>query len=90
MLYFWQMDYIQLLGLFAGGLAISSAMPQILKIIKTKKTGDLSLPMYIMLCIAVSLWVVYGFLVDQIAIIVTNGIFLGLNLVILYLKIRHG
>jgi len=82
--------FIQLLGLSAGGLVIIASLPQILKIVQTKSTKDISLPMYIIQIIGIILWVIFGFITQQMAVIITNGIFLILNLFILYLKLKHG
>lgn len=84
------MFFIQTLGLIAGGFVVFASLPQIVKIIKTKRTSDISLPMYIILNIGIFLWVVYGFLTQQVAIIITNVIFQLVNLIILFLKIKHG
>lgn len=81
---------VQTLGLIAGGIVIFSSLPQIFKIIKTKRTNDISLPMYIVLNIGTFLWIVYGFITQQLAIIITNAVFQILNLLILYLKIKYG
>ncbi len=81
---------IQYLGLLAGGLVIVASLPQILKILQTKKTTDISLPMYIIQNIGIILWVVFGILSHSPAVAITNGIFLVLTLTILYLKIKHG
>ncbi|MDD5415464.1 MAG: SemiSWEET transporter [Candidatus Daviesbacteria bacterium] len=78
------------LGLIAGGFVVFASLPQILKIIKTKRTTDISLPMYIALNIGTFLWLVYGFLTQQMALIITNVIFQIFNLTILFLKIKHG
>ena len=82
--------YIQILGLVAGAVVIIAALPQIIQIIRTKQTRDLSLPTYIFLNIGTFLWVVYGILTRQAAIIIPNAIFQIFNLTILYLKIKHG
>lgn len=81
---------IQFLGLLAGGLVIVASLPQIISIIKTKSTKDISLPMYIVLNIGVILWVLFGFLTHSIAVATTNGIYLIFTLIILFLKIKHG
>jgi len=84
------MDYVQILGLIAGGFVVFASLPQILKIIKTKRTNDISLPMYIALNIGTFLWLMYGLLTQQMALIITNVIFQIFNLSILFLKIKHG
>lgn len=84
------MDFVQVLGLIAGGFVVFASLPQILKILKTKRTSDISLPMYIALNIGTFLWIVYGLLTQQVAIIITNVVFQLFNLSILLLKIKHG
>ena len=84
------MSGIALLGLIAGGLTILSSLPQILHTIRSKKTSDISLPMYILLLAGICLWLIYGFITRQIAIIIPNGIYLVLNSIILVLKIKFG
>lgn len=81
---------VQTLGLIAGGFVVFASLPQIFKIIQTKRTSDISLPMYIILNIGIFLWTVYGFLTQQVPIIITNVIFQVVNLIILFLKIKHG
>ena len=82
--------YIQILGLVAGAFVVIASLPQIIKIIKTKQTRDLSLPMYVFLNIGTFLWVIYGILTRQAAIVIPNVIFQIFNFTILYLKIKHG
>ncbi len=84
------MDLVQVLGLIAGGFVVFASLPQILKIIRTKRTNDISLPMYVALNIGTFLWIGYGFFTQQMPIIVTNIIFQTFNLTILFLKIKHG
>ncbi len=81
---------VQTLGLIAGGFVVFASLPQIFKIIKTKRTNDISLPMYIALNIGTFLWLVYGFLTQQIPIIITNILIQFFNLIILFFKIKHG
>ncbi len=82
--------FIQILGLVAGGLVILASLPQILKILKTRQTNDISLPMYVIQNIGIFLWIIFGFLTHSFAIIITNAIFQVFTLTILYLKIKHG
>lgn len=84
------MTSTEILGLLAGGFVVFASLPQILKIINTKRTNDISLPMYIALNIGTFLWLVYGFITQQIPIIITNIVFQLFNLIILFFKIKHG
>ena len=81
---------IQFLGLLAGGLVIIASLPQILTIIKTKSTKDISLPMYILQNTGIILWVIFGLITHSLAVAITNGIYLIFTLTILFLKIKHG
>ncbi|HWY78905.1 MAG TPA: SemiSWEET transporter [Candidatus Sulfotelmatobacter sp.] len=84
------MDTIQLLGYTAGGFVVFASLPQIIKIMKSRRTADVSLPMYITLNIGIFLWIIYGFFTHQSAIIVTNIAFQIFNIIILFLKLKHG
>jgi len=72
-----------LVGILAGILTSSSLIPQLVKIIKTKKAEDISMPMLLILFVGVGLWVFYGVLGRDWPIIITNSVSLILNLVVL-------
>jgi len=80
---------IQLIGFIAGALVLVSFVPQVMKSWKTKKTGDLSLVMYVCMIAGLCLWLIYGILLRDMPII-ANGLTPLLALSILILKIRHG
>ena len=65
-------------------------VPQAIKVIRTKQTKDLSLPMYIILNIGLALWLTYGLLITDWPIILANTVTLIFALTILVLKIKHG
>ena len=81
---------IQILGYIAGAFVVLASLPQIIKIARSKKADDISLPMYVALNIGVFLWIIYGVYTNQPAIIITNVVFQFFNLMILALKIKHG
>ena len=83
------MDLTVGLGLLAGGLTTASFVPQVLKIWKTKSAEDVSLTMFVAFCIGVCLWLAYGFIKQDWAILVTNGVTLLLGLAILMMKIKY-
>ncbi len=84
------MSLITLLGLVAGLCTTLSFLPQAIKIIKTKETGDISLLMYIFLEFGLFLWLVYGILIKSFPLMLANGMALLLSSIILILKIRYG
>ncbi len=77
------------LGLLAGGLTTASFVPQVWKIWKTKSAKDVSLTMFVAFCVGVCLWLTYGFIKQDWAILVTNGVTLLLGLAILVMKIKY-
>ncbi len=80
----------EVLGLLAGALTTISFLPQLLRILKTKSTEDISLWMYLVFVSGVALWLVYGFLIDSIPVIAANSVTILLAGWILVKKIRPG
>jgi len=56
------MHYIEVIGLIAAFLTTTAFFPQVIKTVKTKSTGDLSLPMYTLMFTGTLSWLVYGLL----------------------------
>jgi MtN3 and saliva related transmembrane protein len=83
------MDTMTLIGLLAGTLTTVSFLPQLAKAWKTRSTGDLSLSMYAVFTLGVSLWLVYGMYLNSLPVIAANAITLLIALLILILKIRY-
>jgi len=77
------------LGLLAGGLTTVSFVPQVTKIWKTKSAEDVSLTMFVAFCVGVGLWLTYGVIKKDWAILLTNGVTLILGLAILVMKIKY-
>ena len=83
------MTLITVLGLLAASLTTISFLPQIIKIWKTQKTGDISFVMYIILVTGVFLWLIYGFLIKDLPLILANLVTLILVSSVLFLKIKY-
>ena len=77
------------IGIIAGILTTSSFLPQIFKAIKTRSAQDLSLWMIGLFITGIGLWLVYGILVNSIAIIGANIITLLFWIILLYLRLRY-
>jgi MtN3 and saliva related transmembrane protein len=80
---------ITLLGVIAGLLTSSSFVPQAYKVIKTKRTQDISLPMYSLCALGVFFWILYGLLMNDIAIVFTNIVTFIPSLIILILTFKY-
>ena len=63
--------------------------PQFIQAWRSKSVKDVSLAMYIIFCLGISLWLIYGFLVNSLPVILANVVTLSMAAAILYLKIRY-
>lgn len=83
-------DAIEVLGLVAAVLTTSGFLPQIIKTWKTKDVSSLSLPMYLVLCTGMVLWLIYGVLTNSFALVAANTVSSSLTflLVVFILKYR--
>ena len=77
------------IGLAAGILTACSMMPQLIKLIRNKKSEELSLTYLMILFAGIALWVWYGTLRHDIPIIATNAFSLFLNTLMIILAIRY-
>jgi len=82
------MTAIQLLGLAAGTITSITFAPQVLHIWKTKSAKDLSFFMLLLLIIGVVMWLTYGIIVKDAAIIYTNSMVLTMSIILLVFKIK--
>ena len=82
------MQAIEILGLVAGTITSITFVPQVIKIWKTKSAKDLSLVMLLLLIAGVLLWLTYGLLIKDTAIIYTNSMVLGMSMIMLFFKLR--
>ncbi|WP_027386628.1 SemiSWEET transporter [Chryseobacterium gregarium] len=71
------------LGIIAGVLTSVSMIPQLIKVIKNKNADDLSWVMIIVLISGLSLWVWYGFIQDELPIILSNAFAVLVNITLL-------
>lgn len=82
-------ETMEIIGIVAGCCTTASFLPQVLRTWKTKSVEDISLRMYLLLCLGVFLWLVYGLLVHSVAVILANAVTLVLALAVLVMKIRY-
>ena len=82
------MDYIKLLGLAAGTITSITFLPQVILIFKTRSVKYLSSTMLFLLILGVSMWLAYGIIVKDVAIIYTNSMVLAMSFIMLFFKIK--
>ena len=78
---------IEFFGYFAAILTTLAFLPQLIKTLKTKKAEDVSLITLIMFLTGVLSWIIYGYKIASIPILLANLITFVLNLLILIFKI---
>lgn len=83
------MEFETAVGVGASTLTATSLIPQLLKILKEKKSKNISLVMLAVLFSGLALWVWYGFLKDDLIIIISNSFALLINLAIGILTIYY-
>jgi MtN3 and saliva related transmembrane protein len=84
------MDFTNILGFTAASLTTIAFLPQVIKVWRSHSTKDISLPMLVTFIAGITLWLIYGLLVNAAPIYLANGITLVLNLLILRFKLKYG
>ena len=79
---------LEFFGYFAAILTTIAFLPQLIKTLRTKKAEDVSLITLIMFIIGVGSWIIYGYKISSIPILLANIITLILNLLILISKVK--
>lgn len=68
------MSGVEILGYIAAFLTTASFVPQAALVIRTRRTGGISLLMYSMFVTGVALWLAYGIMKGAMPIIAANAI----------------
>ena len=83
------MDEITLIGTFAAIFTTFSFLPQVIKVVKTKHTKDLSLLMYSIFEIGVILWLIYGILIQAWPVAIANMVTIIFSTIILIYILKY-
>lgn len=79
----------ELLGYTAATLTTFSFVPQVLKIWRTKRAEDLSIPAFSAFFIGVLLWVIYAASIQSYPVLVANAVTLVLAAAVLVLSWKY-
>ena len=82
------MPLADIIGGAAAILTTASFFPQALHVLRTRDTRAISLMMYALFTMGVTLWGAYGLMTMQWSIIAANGVTVILAVLILSLKVR--
>ena len=77
------------IGMAAATLTTAAFVPQVVRVWRTRSAADLSYGMLVVFIVGLVLWLVYGLLLGNVPLIVSNGITFVLSVTILLLKIRY-
>lgn len=80
---------IEMCGSIAAFCTTLAFLPQVIRVWRTKSADDISLATFSLLSFGVFMWLVYGFGIGSMPIIVGNAITLIFALSILIMKIRY-
>lgn len=80
---------IVIVGYIAGFCTAIAQFPQAYKVIKTGETHSISLGMYLLMTLGILFWMVYGILLSNLPMILTNGVCLIPSIYILIITIRN-
>jgi MtN3 and saliva related transmembrane protein len=83
------MDFVSIIGFMAATITTAGFLPQTIKTVKTKQAKDVSLWMYLILTVGVTLWFTYGMYKQDWPIILANGVTLIFIIPVLWIKIRY-
>ena len=80
---------IQLIGPIGALLTTISFIPQVLQVLKTRDVSGISLGMYIIFVLGDILWTIYGFILNDLTIIISNGVTTLLSGIVLFYKYKE-
>jgi MtN3 and saliva related transmembrane protein len=76
-----------LIGLMAATCTTIAFLPQVYKTWKARTAKDLSLGMFSIFAVGITLWFIYGVLINDLPVILANAVTLLLVCVLLYFKL---
>ena len=83
------MQFVDILGYSAGAITSLTFLPQVIKTWKSKSAKDVSMGMFLIAALNEVMWIVYGVLLNNWVIILTNSVVLSMSLVMIFLKIKY-
>jgi MtN3 and saliva related transmembrane protein len=84
------MPITTLVGLAAALFTTTAFLPQVIRAWRTRSTRDLSYGTFVTYAIGLAMWLIYGVMIRDVPLMLSNGTTFLLALTILGLKLRHG
>ena len=82
--------YIEIIGYVAGFLTSVTFLPQVYHVYKKKSVEDLSFSMIIMNIVQGILWIIYGYYINSLQIIICDVFLTFLTFILFIQKIYYG
>jgi len=79
----------EIIGAISAILTTTAFLPQVIKVLKTKKTQDLSYGMLLMQSSGNFMWIIYGAMIHSWSLAIANVLTFLLVFSIVVVKIRH-
>lgn len=83
------MTGVEILGYAAGALTALTFLPQVIKTAKERSAKDISLMMFVIAAVNEVMWIIYGILLNNMVIILTNSAVLAMSLIMIIFKFRY-
>ncbi|OGD96568.1 hypothetical protein A3H87_02015 [Candidatus Curtissbacteria bacterium RIFCSPLOWO2_02_FULL_42_37] len=83
------MSIMSIIGFDAAALGTIAFLPQVVKVLMSKETKDISLPTFLIVAATNFLWTIYGILRKDVPLTIANSVIFVSVLVILWAKIKY-
>jgi MtN3 and saliva related transmembrane protein len=80
-------ELAEIMGLIGAFLSSITFIPQVYKTWKIKSAGDLSMSMMLIVFTSTIIWLIYGFALNLLPVIICNGIIMVLSAFLIYFKL---
>ena len=84
------MEFSALIGYIAGSCTTFAFLPQVFRTWKMRSCIELSWIMLLVFGLGVFLWFIYGIFIDEMPVVLANGITLLLVAILVVMKTRFG
>lgn len=83
------MTAVDILGYAAGAVTAFTFLPQVVKTWKEKSAKDISLYMFLIAFANEIMWLVWGILINNMVVILTNAVMLLMSGIMIGLKLKY-
>jgi MtN3 and saliva related transmembrane protein len=81
-------NVVDAIGFTAATLTTVALVPQLVRVWRLRSAREISLGMFLMFSLGVTLWLIYGIALHAMPVVLANAVTLVLSLAILGLKLR--